>query len=398
MSDIFLSYASEDREWVRPLVEALNQQGWSVFWDRNIPKGRTWQEVLEEELEAACSLVVVWSENSIKRKWVIEEAGAGIRKRLPIYPVLIDAVLPPLEFRSKQTVNLSAWDGDTNSFVFQNLVKNMRKILGQPARLKPLKPTTQAAHEPEPAEPKPPEGQPEPELQVTKELTNSLGMQFVLIPAGTFMMGSGIAEAGDEDERPQHQVTLSQPFYLQTTPVTQGQWKRLMGENPSFFPECGEDCPVENVSWDDAQEFIKKLNHLEKVDQYRLLTEAEWEYSCRAGSTQSYCFGEGEAELGQYAWYADNSQRSPNPVGRLKPNAWGLYDMHGNVYEWCQDRYAAYPHGPVTDPKGPSVGEYRVLRGGSWDCEAGEIHSTYRHRLTPGYRYGHEGFRVARDL
>jgi formylglycine-generating enzyme required for sulfatase activity len=171
-----------------------------------------------------------------------------------------------------------------------------------------------------------------------------------------------------------------------------------MGENPSFFHECGEDCPVENVSWDDAQEFIKKLNRMDKVDQYRLPTEAEWEYSCRAGSTQSYCFGEGEAELGQYAWYADNSQKSTNPVGRLKPNAWGLHDMHGNVYEWCQDWYGEYPHGPVTDPKGPSAGKYRVLRGGSWDGEAGEVHSAYRHRLTPGYRYGHEGFRVARGL
>jgi formylglycine-generating enzyme required for sulfatase activity len=398
MSDIFLSYASEDRERVRPLVEALTQQGWSVFWDRNIPGGRTWQEVLEEELQAASSLVVVWSENSIKRKWVMEEADEGIRNRLPIFPVLIDAVLPPLEFRSKQTVNLSAWDGDTKSFAFQNLVRNIRKTLGQPTRLKPLQPTTQETHEPEPTEPKPAEGQPGPEPQVKKELTNSLGMQFALIPAGTFLMGSGIAEDGDEDERPQLQVTLSQPFCLQTTPVTQGQWKRLMGENPSFFHECGEDCPVENVSWDDAQEFIKKLNQMEKTDQYRLPTEAQWEYACRAGSTRSYCFGNGEAELGKYAWYEGNSQKSTHPVGRLKPNAWGLYDMHGNVYEWCRDWYGEYPPGPVTDPKGPSAGKYRVLRGGSWDGEAGDVRSAYRHRLTLGYRYAHEGFRVARGL
>jgi formylglycine-generating enzyme required for sulfatase activity len=398
MSDIFLSYAIEDQERVRPLVAALTQQGWSVFWDRKIPGGRTWQEVLEEELEITCSIVVVWSENSIKRKWVMEEADAGIRKRLPLSPVLIDAVLPPLEFRSKQTVDLSVWDGDTNSAAFQNLVRNIRKTLGQPARLKPLQPIIQATHEPEPPEPKSAEGQPEPELQVTRELTNSLGMHFVLIPAGTFLMGSEIAEGGDEDERPQHQVTLSQPFYLQTTSVTQGQWKRLMGENPSSFHECGEDCPVENVSWDDAQECIKKLNRMEKTDQYRLPTEAQWEYACRAGSTQSYCFDEGEAELGQYAWYADNSQKSTHPVGRLKPNAWGLHDMHGNVYEWCQDWFGEYPPGPVTDPKGPWDGKYRVLRGGSWDGEAGDVRSAYRYRLTPGYRYGHEGFRVVRGL
>jgi formylglycine-generating enzyme required for sulfatase activity len=396
MSDIFLSYASEDRMRVRLLVEGLIRQGWSVFWDRHLPGGRTWQEVLEAELKAACALVVVWSENSIKRKWVMEEVHAGIRQRLPIFPVLIDAVLPPLEFRSKQTVNLSAWDGATNSFAFQTLVKNIRKILGQPARLKALKPTTQETCEPEPAAPKLAEGQPEPEPRVIKELTNSLGMQFVLIPAGAFSMGTGIEAEGDEDEHPQRQVTLSQPFYLQTTPVTQGQWQRLRGENPSFFHECGEDCPVENVSWNDAQEFIKKLNQMEKTDQYRLPTEAQWEYACRAGSAWSFCFGDDEAELGKYAWYEGNSQKSPHPVGRLKPNARGLYDMHGNVYEWCQDWYGEYHPGPVTDPKGPSSGKYRVLRGGSWDGDAGDLRSAYRLRFHPGYRYGHVGFRVAR--
>jgi formylglycine-generating enzyme required for sulfatase activity len=393
MSDIFLSYASEDQEQVRLLAEALTQVGWSVFWNRTIPSGKIWQEVLEEELAAARGLVVVWSAKSVKRKWVIDEVDEGIRKRVPVFQVLIDRVMPPLKFRSKQAVNLSAWDGGTNAFAFQNLVRNIRNILGQPARPEAVKPTP-----PETPEPKPAPGPQELEPQVTKELTNRLGMHFVLIPDGTFMMGSGIAEEGDEDERPQHQVTLSQPFYLQTTPVTQGQWQRLMGGNPSLFQECGEDCPVENVSWDDAQDFIRKLNQVEKTDKYRLPTEAEWEYACRAGSTQSYCFGDGNAELWQYAWYADNSQKSTHPVGRLKPNAWGLYDMHGNVYEWCQDWYEDYPPGPVTDPRGPSSGEYRLLRGGSWDGEAGDVRSAYRHRLTPRYRYGHEGLRVARDL
>lgn len=384
MSDIFLSYASEDQEQVRLLAEALTQVGWSVFWIRTIPRGKIWQEVLEEELAAARGLVVVWSVKSVKRKWVIDEVEAGIRHRVPIFQVLIDRVKPPLEFRSKQAISLSDWDGGTNAFAFQNLVRNIRNILGQPARPEILRSTPLETQEPN-----------LPELQ---EFTNSLGMHFVLLPAGTFLMGRGMAEEGDEDECPQHQVTLSQPFYLQTTPVTQGQWQRVMGGNPSLFQECGEDCPVENVSWEDAQDFINKLNRTEKTFKYRLPTEAEWEYACRAGSTQRYCFGDGEDELRQYAWYADNSQKSTHPVGRLKPNAWGLYDLHGNVYEWCQDWYGEYPPGPVTDPKGPSSGDYRLLRGGSWDSEAGDLRSTYRHRLTPGYRYGHEGFRVARDL
>jgi formylglycine-generating enzyme required for sulfatase activity len=393
MSDIFLSYASEDQEQVRVLAEALTQVGWSVFWNRTLPRGKIWQEVIGEELAAARGLVVVWSAKSVKRKWVIDEVNEGIRKRLPIFQVLIDRVMPPLEFRSRQAVQLSAWDGSTNAFAFQNLVRNIRNILGHPVRME-----TPETREPRPSASKPAAGPEGVEPHVTKELVNSFGMHFVLIPAGTFLMGREPAEEGDEDELPQHRVTLSQPFYLQTTPVTQGQWERVMGVNPSLFQECGEDCPVENVSWDDAQNFIRKLNQMEKTEKYRLPTEAEWEYACRAGSTQCYCFGDKESELRQYAWYADNSERSTHPGGRLKPNAWGFYDMHGNVYEWCQDRYGQYPLGPVTDPKGPSSGEYRVLRGGSWDSEARDVRSASRHRLTPGYRYGHEGFRVARDL
>jgi formylglycine-generating enzyme required for sulfatase activity len=396
MSDIFLSYASEDQEHVRLLAEALIQVGWSVSWNRMTPKGRIWQEILEEELAAARGLVVVWSTKSVKRKWVIDEVQEGIRRRLPIFQVLIDRVMPPLAFRSKQSVNLSAWDGGTNAFAFQGLVRNIRSIIGQPARLEPFKPTSQETQETKPPESKAAERPGE--LEPHGELTNSLGMEFVFIPAGTFLLGSANADERDDDEHPQHQVTLSQPFYLQTTPVTQGQWQRVMGGNPSLFQECGEDCPVENVSWDDIQDFIRKLNQIENTDKYRLPTEAEWEYACRACSTQSYCFGGGKAELEQYAWYAANSQKSTHPVGLLRTNAWGLHDMHGNVYEWCQDWYGKYPAEPVIDPRGPSTGRYRVLRGGSWDSEAGEVRSAYRHRLTPNYRYGHEGFRVARGL
>lgn len=387
MSDIFLCYASEDRKRLRLLVEALNQEGWSVSWDRTIPGGKTWQEVLEELLGTARSLVVVWSKNSINRKWVIEEAEEGIRKRLPLFPVLLDRVLPPVRFRSLQSVNLSAWDGATSSFAFQGLVRNIRRTLGQPAELELPKPAPKKIPEMDLSEP----------LSLEK-FSNSLEMYFALIPAGTFMMGSGTEEEADEDEQPQHQVTLSRPFYLQTTPVTQGQWHQVMGENPSFFRECGEDCPVEHVSWEEVQEFIEKLNRMEGTDQYRLPTEAEWEYACRAGSTGSFCFGDDEAELEKYAWYEKNSETSTHPVGLLKASPWGLHDVHGNVYEWCQDWYGQYPPGPVTDPEGPSSGEYRVLRGGSWNGDAEDLRSAYRLRFSPGYRYNHIGFRVAKNL
>jgi formylglycine-generating enzyme required for sulfatase activity len=385
MSDIFLCYGSEDREQVRILAEALTQEGWSVSWNRTIPVEKTWKEVFEAELAATRGLVVLWSAKSAKRKWLIEEVEEGIRRRLPIFQALIDRVSPPLQFQSRQSVNLSGWDGGTNSLAFQSLVRHIRQILGQPS--------PQEAPEPESA-PEPPELRP----PVSRKMFNTIGMRFVLIPAGTFLMGTGPSEVGDEDELPQHQVTLSQPFYLQTTPVTQGQWVEVMGENPAYFHEGGPDCPVENVSWEEAQEFITKLNDQEGTDEYRLPTEAEWEYACRAGSSSQFCYGEEEADLKNYAWYEANSGECTHPVALLRPNAWGLYDLHGNVFEWCQDWFGAYPSEPVTHPQGPADGEHRVLRGGSWNSAAEDVRCAYRHRLTPGYRYRHEGFRVARDV
>ncbi|HLC15756.1 MAG TPA: SUMF1/EgtB/PvdO family nonheme iron enzyme, partial [Thermodesulfovibrionia bacterium] len=163
-------------------------------------------------------------------------------------------------------------------------------------------------------------------------IENSLKMKFAYIPPGKFMMGST-------------NVTLSQGFFMQTTPVTQGQWKALMGNNPSRFKRCGDDCPVESVSWHDAQKFIEKLNKREGVNKYRLPTEAEWEYAARAGSDTAYCFGDDEARLSEYAWYDKNSDGRTHPVAKKKPNAWWLYDMHGNVWEWSEDWYGDYPTG-----------------------------------------------------
>ncbi|MBM4284603.1 MAG: formylglycine-generating enzyme family protein [Deltaproteobacteria bacterium] len=239
------------------------------------------------------------------------------------------------------------------------------------------------------------------ELRATtppQTLTNSVGMKFVLIPAGTFQMGSEKGESGRLDNEEQHQVTISRPFYLQTTEVTQGQWQQVMGHNPAKFNQNGDDSPVERVSWDDAQAFLAKLNQMEKTGQYRLPTEAEWEYACRAGGAARFSFGNDGAKLGEYAWYDQNSGGRTHPVGQLKPNAWGLYDMHGNVWEWCQDWYGEYAAGPVTDPRGPSSGRFRVLRGGSWYLASQAFfRCAHRHRDRPTLRSDLVGFRVARD-
>jgi len=228
-------------------------------------------------------------------------------------------------------------------------------------------------------------------------LVNDLGMAFFYIEPGTFMMGSPSNECfGRGGDEKQHRVTLTKGYYLQTTEVTQGQWESVMGNNPSNFKNCGDDCPVGNVSWNDVQEFIKKLNQREGVIVYRLPTEAEWEYACRAGSNTTYCFGNRSDGLEAYAWYTSNSGGKTHPKAQKQPNAWGLYDMHGNVWEWCQDWYGDYPSGSATDPQGPSSADSRVGRGGSWHYDAWICRSASRFRHDPGGRDNGLGFRLAR--
>ena len=218
----------------------------------------------------------------------------------------------------------------------------------------------------------------------------------VLIPAGTFMMGSPESEEGTYDDENLHQVTITKPFYFGKYPVTQAQWQAVMGNNPSHFK--GDNLPVVQVSWKYCKEFIKKLNKQTQTKNFRLPTEAEWEYACRAGSTTAYCYGDNPDRLGDYAWYVENSDFKTHQVGQKKPNAWGLYDMHGNVWEWCADYWAAkYPDGPVADPTGPKKGKYCVLRGGSYLTNSSVCCST-RYFNVPTLGFYHNGFRLARNF
>ncbi|MEE8397722.1 MAG: SUMF1/EgtB/PvdO family nonheme iron enzyme [Desulfobacterales bacterium] len=223
---------------------------------------------------------------------------------------------------------------------------------------------------------------------------NSIGMEFVLIPPGTFAMGSPADEIGRYSDERHHRVTLTNGFYLQTTEVTQKQWQAVMGENPSYFRTCGDRCPVESVSLNDVQDFIRKLNQSEGADRYRLPTEAEWEYAARARTTTRFNFGDADTWLSEYGWYAKNSGGKIHAVGQKKPNIWGLYDMHGNVGEWCQDRFGRYPLDSVTNPSGPSKGSNRVIRGGSWYYGPRYIRSANRGRGSPGSRSEDVGFRL----
>ncbi len=257
-------------------------------------------------------------------------------------------------------------------------------------------------------------------LGVPVEMTNSIGIRFVLIPPGEFDMGSTEEEVAKlleqakakkepgfyidalQSETPEHRVRIRKPFYLAASEVTQAQYERVMGSNPSTFKE-DTTCPVEMVNWDEASAFCRKLGELpeERSGQraYRLPTEAEWEYACRAGTTMRWCSGDDEASLKDVAWYNANAGGKTHPVCQKMPNAWGLYDMHGNVWEWCQDWWGwYYANSPLDDPTGPAGGSFRVYRGGCWFDGASEGRASFRHWGDPGFRYRQHGLRLARAV
>ncbi len=224
-------------------------------------------------------------------------------------------------------------------------------------------------------------------------------MEFVRIPAGSFLMGSD-SGSSDDEEKPTHKVTISKPFEIQTTEITQAQWQSVMGttirqhcdkvKHDGVVRGEGDNYPMYYVSWDDCQAFIRKLNEKDRGKNYRLPTEAEWEYACRAGTTGD-CYG----NINDIAWYLKNSHSLIYPVGQKQPNAWGLYDMLGNECEWCSDWYGKFSKGSEIDPKGPSTGSGRVIRGGSF------VYDTVRASIRQGEdqhkRFRNVGFRLVRD-
>jgi formylglycine-generating enzyme required for sulfatase activity len=236
-----------------------------------------------------------------------------------------------------------------------------------------------------------------PAKEIAADLGDGVKLELVLIPAGEFLMGSPDSDKdASPNEKPQHRVRITKPFYLGKYLVTQEQWEAVMSYNPSQFK--GPKNPVERVSWEDCRGFVEKLNAKVGGGKFSLPTEAQWEYACRAGSTTRYCYGDDETQLGEYAWYEENSDRKTHPVGEKTPNAGGLYDMHGNVWEWCQDWYdqGYYANSPTDDPTGPAGGSIRVNRGGSWSLTARNCRSAIRFRFSPGHRVIILGFRVSR--
>ncbi len=387
MSDIFISYARADRHRVKPLVAALQAQDWSVWWDPVILPGKTFDQVIEAALDEARCVIVLWSRDSVDSEWVRTEAEEG-RRRGILVPALLDAVKIPLAFRRIQAANLVTWSGGLPD----ELALAVSDVLSRAAP----RPVVAAADPP---------GQ--------TRVNPKDGLSYVWIPPGKFMMGCspGDGECFD-DEKPAHEVSITRGFWMGQTPVTEAAYARFARAAGKSVRESGNpDLPAVNVSWDDAKAYCDWAG-------MRLPTEAEWEYAARAGTT-----GPRYGELEAVAWYGDNSGKKlldtaklwkddrdnyskvlrengnrVHPVGGKHPNAWGLHDTLGNVWEWVADWHGNYEAKAATDPSGPKEGRYRVLRGGSWADYPRYVRVSDRLRVVPADRGGGIGFRCAGEL
>jgi formylglycine-generating enzyme required for sulfatase activity len=308
-------------------------------------------------------------------------------KRALIFSLLALVISSSSQAATEKRISLVIGNGNYTSSPLKNPVDDATDIAATLQKIGftviPKKETTEVAMAKRPTIPE----------ESSTFTSPTIEAEFVLIPAGTFTMGEYSVDT--------HKVKISKAFYMQTTEVTQGQWETVMGNNPSRFKDCGDDCPVEQVSWNDVQDFIRKLNSMESANKYRLPTEAEWEYAARSGGKQeTYAGTSSDSELGNYAWYSANSGSKTHPVAQKIPNGLGLYDMSGNVWEWVLDWYGAYQTNifslslSVTDPTGPSSGSQRVLRGGSWYNGARDCRATVRRFFTPDISGSNLGFRL----
>jgi len=402
MSDIFISYAREDLERVRPLAQALEAQGWTVFWDRRIPAGKTWRQVIGKALDEARCVLVVWSRESVESDFVQEEADDG-RQRGILVPVRIEDVRPPLGFRAIQGEDLFQ-----PSLQLDKLLADIRAIIGRPgghakeeARPEDVPPRQPKRKPPRRREPP---RTPEPGTVFRETLKDgSQGPEMVIVPAGSFEMGDVWGDGGDA-EKPPHTVSVAKPFAIGKYPLTFEEYDRFAETAGRELP--GDQGwgrgrrPVINVSWEDALAYAGWLS-AQTGKRYRLPSEAEWEYAARSGGRKEKWAGTSdEAALGQHAWYESNSGGKTQPVGEKKPNGLGLCDMSGNVWEWVQDGWHESYEGAPGDGSAweSSEGGRRVVRGGSWNFNPRNVRSAYRGVDTPDYRNGGLGFRLAQDL
>lgn len=378
---VFLSYSSEDKTSVEKICSLLESRG-IICWmaPRDVVAGKDFGEQIIEAINSTKIMVIVLSANSNKSKFVKNEVERAFSKGKTVITFKIHEVEPSiaLELFIASAQWIAAWNPplESNVKVLSDTIMEYIDLHEIDERTN-KESITQAANQ--------------------KSFNNSIGMEFVLMPAGEFDMGSPSNEAGrNESEEPVHHVKIGKAFYMGKYEVTQKQWRSIMGKEPSLFK--GDELPVESVSWSDVQNFITKLNQKEGENKYRLPTETEWEYAVRAGTTTRYSFGDEESKLDDYAWYGENAGGKSHDVGLKKPNPWGLYDMHGNVWEWVQDEWHNDYNGAPTDGSSwEGNGSLRVIRGGAWNNSIRRCRSAYRNSTVMGTRLDIIGFRLLRN-
>jgi formylglycine-generating enzyme required for sulfatase activity len=471
MADIFISFKTDDTPRVQAIHDGFRARGLTVFWSNDIPIGApNYQAVIAHEILAAPAVVVVWTNASVHSDPVAQECDQAKRDG-KLFQIVLDDILPihmpmGLQYKAQKAIMLG-WTGNTGHPEWIKLNSAIDARLGRkPAPIPAPAPPVAASSAPADRESQ--TGAPggggwfdkakafvgghAPAAPVARETRTvarpawasdagedkfgrwaefELGdarQRLRWIEPGTFQMGSPEGEDGRyEDDGPQHEVRLTKGFWLGDTPVTQALWTAAMGSNPSYFKDPKR--PVEAVSWDDVQQFLSKMNSAIPGLGLKLPTEAQWEYACRAGTTDATYAGpmkilgdRNAPVLDEIAWYSGNcgvgfdlgngfdssgwsgkqynhSRAGSRPVGLKKPNDWGLYDMLGNVREWCADGRRSYTAKPVTDPVGSlDSAADRVIRGGSWGDFARYVRSAYRRRAEPSRRNDGLGFRCARVL
>lgn len=398
MSDIFISYASEDRGKAHILAQALEAHGWSVWWDPKIPPGKTYHQVIEEALDNARCVVVLWSKVSSGKTWVITEAAEGNRRGILIPALFEDNVRIPLEFRLIEAARLTDWRGEPSGHAeFDNLMVAIQDLLGKPTKLREAKSASAQAPFIKA------EGYEPGTIFQDRLKDRSSGPEMVVIPAGTYQMGD-IHGMGREREKPVHTVHIRNAFALGRYQVTfddYDQYAKLINrELPSHEGWGRGRRPLIRVSWDEAVEYTKWLSS-QTDKRYRLPTEAEWEYAARSGGKDEIWAG--TSDENQLAEYAVFSKKQTEPVGSRNPNGIGLYNMSGNVWEWVEDCWQENYNGAPTDGSawleaGGGDNNQRVLRGGSWKNAPESVRASHRGWANPDYRNTTVGFRLAQDL
>ena len=391
--DVFICYSSRDKGVADAVCAALESDGIRCWMaPRDVLHGIPYAEAIVIAIKSCSLMVLVFSESANVSGDVLREVHLAVKHGRPIIPFRIKDV--PLSDAMEYYISVFQWlDALTPPWEqhLGRLKERALSMLSRPA----LAGLDGEIHQPKRTAPggaQPPKSRGR--LSPGQKRTFA-GFEMIWCPPGEFLMGSPAREANRDDDERCHPVVLSRGFWLGKYPVTQEQWELVMGSNPSRFT-ADPRLPVERVSWNDCQDFLRYLN-ADGAGEFRLPTEAEWEYACRAGSATAYCFGDDAAQLGHYAWYSDNANGQTAPLGQLKPNAWNLHDMHGNVCEWCQDWYGVYPDDTITDPSGPGSSRYRVLRGGTWYGGGGECRSASRGNGPAGFQDDQTGLRLLRN-